>query len=94
MPWASGNCWGIWRKSEKVENIVHGKQSLIFHNKKTIFQYECPLSAGRYHSLCAFDLPECLKITVKTKEGIIMAVRHKKYFVEGSILSWVNNDAC
>ncbi|OYT34462.1 MAG: anthranilate/aminodeoxychorismate synthase component II, partial [Candidatus Aenigmarchaeota archaeon ex4484_52] len=69
---------------KKADNIVHGKSSLIFHSKKTIFKnIENPFCAGRYHSLCAFDLPECLEISAKTSNGIIMGVRHKKYFIEG-----------
>ena len=41
--------------------VVHGKPSRITHNEKGIFEgIENPLQAGRYHSLCAVRLPECL----------------------------------
>ena len=39
----------------------------------------------RYHSLSGDEttLPECLEITSKTANGIIMGVRHKTYTIEG-----------
>ncbi|MHC5076887.1 MAG: anthranilate synthase component II, partial [Planctomycetota bacterium] len=37
---------------------MHGKPSRVAHNGKGIFSgIENPLQAGRYHSLCAIDLP-------------------------------------
>jgi anthranilate synthase len=32
---------------------------------------------GRYHSLFAEKMPDCLEVTAKTEDGCIMAVRHK-----------------
>jgi len=56
---------------------VHGKPSRINHNGKGIFEgVENPLQAGRYHSLCATKLPDCLEKTADF-EGIVMAVEHK-----------------
>jgi anthranilate synthase/aminodeoxychorismate synthase-like glutamine amidotransferase len=56
---------------------VHGKPSRINHNGKGIFEgVENPLQAGRYHSLCATSLPDCLEKTADF-EGIVMAVEHK-----------------
>lgn len=56
---------------------MHGKPSRVTHNQKGIFAgVENPLQAGRYHSLCALSLPECLEQTAEF-EGINMAVQHK-----------------
>ena len=56
---------------------MHGKPSRISHNEKGIFQgVENPLQAGRYHSLTAQTLPDCLERTGDF-EGIVMAVAHR-----------------
>ncbi len=56
---------------------VHGKPSRLIHDGKGIFAgVENPLQAGRYHSLIALELPECLEKTADF-EGLIMGVRHK-----------------
>jgi len=62
---------------------MHGKPSRVAHNEKGIFAgVENPLHAGRYHSLCAVELPHCLEQTAEF-EGIIMAVMHKELPVFG-----------
>ncbi|MBU0757522.1 MAG: aminodeoxychorismate/anthranilate synthase component II [Nanoarchaeota archaeon] len=70
----------------KIENAplpVHGKNSKITHDNKTIFKNIInPFYGGRYHSQIGKIIPDCLEVSAKT-ENIVMAVRHKKYFVEG-----------
>ncbi|MCK5226177.1 MAG: aminodeoxychorismate/anthranilate synthase component II [Planctomycetes bacterium] len=62
---------------------MHGKPSRITHNQKDIFAgVENPLQAGRYHSLCALELPDCLEKTAEF-DGIVMAVRHKELPIFG-----------
>jgi anthranilate synthase/aminodeoxychorismate synthase-like glutamine amidotransferase len=62
---------------------MHGKPSRISHNEKGLFQgVESPLQAGRYHSLMAQSLPECLEKTGEF-EGIVMAVQHKQWPIFG-----------
>jgi anthranilate synthase/aminodeoxychorismate synthase-like glutamine amidotransferase len=62
---------------------VHGKPSRVTHNGKDLFDgVENPLQAGRYHSLCALKLPECLESTAEY-EGINMGIRHKKLPIFG-----------
>ena len=62
---------------------VHGKPSRVTHNEKGIFAgVENPLQAGRYHSLIALDLPECLEKTADF-EGLIMGVQHKELPIFG-----------
>jgi len=65
---------------------MHGKISKIFHDQETIFKnIQNPLMGVRYHSLAAKSdlLPQDLKISATADDGTIMAVRHKKYPVEG-----------
>ena len=62
---------------------VHGKPSRVTHNQKGIFAgVENPLQAGRYHSLCILELPDCLEVTAQF-EGIIMAIEHKQLPIFG-----------
>jgi anthranilate synthase component 2 len=59
---------------------VHGKQSQIFHREDGIFKdLENPLQAARYHSLLCNDgnTPDCIEVTARTKEGMIMGIKHK-----------------
>jgi len=56
---------------------MHGKPSRVTHNQRGIFAgVENPLQAGRYHSLCVAELPQCLKMTAEF-EGIVMGIEHK-----------------
>jgi anthranilate synthase/aminodeoxychorismate synthase-like glutamine amidotransferase len=62
---------------------MHGKPSRVTHNGEGIFAgVENPLQAGRYHSLCALELPDCLEKTAEF-EGIIMGVCHKELPIFG-----------
>ena len=66
--------------------LVHGKDSKVHHDGKTIFQnIDSPIKAGRYHSLMIDPdrLPDCLQVSAQLKDGMIMGVRHKQYPVEG-----------
>lgn len=65
---------------------VHGKPVEIQHDGKTIFKdLEDNFSAGRYHSLIVErdSLPDCLEISASSPDGLIMAMRHKTYPIEG-----------
>ena len=62
---------------------MHGKPSRVTHNQRAIFAgVENPLQAGRYHSLCVLELPDCLQKTAEF-EGIIMGVQHKELPIYG-----------
>jgi anthranilate synthase/aminodeoxychorismate synthase-like glutamine amidotransferase len=62
---------------------VHGKPSRVTHDGKELFAgVENPLQAGRYHSLIALKLPECLEKTAEF-EGLIMGVQHKDLPIYG-----------
>ena len=66
--------------------IMHGKSSNIHHDGKGVYKgLPNPFEAIRYHSLAIQkeDFPDCLDVTARTDNGIIMGVRHKEYSVEG-----------
>lgn len=65
-----------------AKRLMHGKTSLIYHNRKSIFKgISNPFEATRYHSLIVErkNLPNCLEITAWTKEKEIMGLKHKVY---------------
>ncbi len=62
---------------------MHGKPSRVTHNGKDIFEgIENPLQAGRYHSLVALKMPDCLETTAEF-DGIVMGLRHKELPIFG-----------
>ena len=70
-------------KIDHAPEIMHGKGSRITHNEKGLFKgIENPLQTGRYHSLCAIEMPDCLEVTAEF-EGIVMAAQHKELSIYG-----------
>lgn len=70
----------------KHSEPFHGKLSKINHTDESIFKgVENPLEAARYHSLICDEksLPNCIGITAKTEEGIIMGIKHVENPVYG-----------
>lgn len=70
----------------RAPEIVHGKTSPIFHDGKGVFQgLPNPFPATRYHSLVVYEegLPDCLEVSARTPNGLIMALRHRVYPIEG-----------
>jgi len=66
--------------------IMHGKTSAVLHDGRTIFRdLPNPFCATRYHSLVVEpeSVPESLEVTAKTKEGVIMGLRHRDMIIEG-----------
>ena len=66
--------------------LRHGKTSDIIHQNAGVFAgLPNPFAAVRYHSLAVdpATVPDCLEVTAKTDNGIIMGLRHKEYSVEG-----------
>lgn len=62
---------------EALDYPMHGKPSLVNHSHSSLFKgVESPFTAGRYHSLVAASMPECLKVTAQTDDGAVMAVEH------------------
>ena len=70
----------------RAPSIMHGKLSPVSHDGRTIFtNLKNPFAAMRYHSLVidGENLPKELTVSARTEDGVIMAVRHKKFPVEG-----------
>ena len=67
-------------KIERAPKIMHGKTSAIH------LDTSCPIFKGlpkkieamRYHSLIGDSVPEILKVTAETEDGLVMGVRHEK----------------
>eukprot|EP00842_Homolaphlyctis_polyrhiza_P006313 jgi/Hompol1/6683/HPOL_002818-RA len=66
--------------------IIHGKTTPLIHDSLGLYEgvpqnVECT----RYHSLAGdpTTLPDVLKITSRTENGIVMGVRHKVFVMEG-----------
>jgi anthranilate synthase/aminodeoxychorismate synthase-like glutamine amidotransferase len=67
-----------------VKNPIHGKTSLIHHNKdKIFFNIKSPFNGARYHSLQLSNLNECFDVIAVTDKDIIMGIKHKKYNLYG-----------
>jgi len=69
-------------KIVQAKELMHGKTSLIYHNKKDIFKsIPNPFEATRYHSLVVDrkSLPSCFEIIAWTKDKEIMGLKHKDY---------------
>lgn len=65
---------------------VHGKVYPVFHRGIGLFAgLPAPFNVTRYHSLVIDDknCPECLEVTCRTEDGVIMGVGHKKYLIQG-----------
>ena len=65
---------------------VHGKSSEICHDGKTLFA-GLPrwVEVGRYHSLVPREdsLPDALEVTARTKNHVLMGIRHRDCVAEG-----------
>jgi len=68
----------------QARRLVHGKASPIEHDGRGLF-HGLPESfeAGRYHSLAATSVPECLEVSASCAEGEVMGVRHRELPVDG-----------
>jgi len=70
----------------RAPRIMHGKTSAIHHDGRGIFAgLPQPFTATRYHSLVIAEdsVPDCLEISARTEDGVIMAVRHRSLPQEG-----------
>ncbi len=70
----------------RAPELMHGKTSMIEHDDVGVFAgLPRPLEATRYHSLIvrAETLPEVLEVTARSRDGLIMGLRHREHDVEG-----------
>lgn len=70
-----------------AKQLMHGKQSDVSVNNKSIIFTNCPetMKVARYHSLAADQntLPDCLEVTAVTDDSEVMAVQHKDFPIYG-----------
>jgi len=79
-----GFVWGA--KIIQATRLMHGKTSMIYHNRKDIFKdIPNPFEATRYHSLIVSNrnLPSVLEIVAWTKDEEIMGLKHKHFPIWG-----------
>jgi anthranilate synthase/aminodeoxychorismate synthase-like glutamine amidotransferase len=70
----------------RAPRLMHGKTSQVNHDGRGLFAgLPQPCEVGRYHSLIAApeSVPQELEVCATTPEGEIMAVRHRRYVIEG-----------
>jgi anthranilate synthase/aminodeoxychorismate synthase-like glutamine amidotransferase len=73
-------------KIVKAKHPMHGKQSKVEHDQKTIFSgIPTPYTVTRYHSLIIdkSSIPAELEVTSWSDDEEIMGIRHKFYPIEG-----------
>jgi anthranilate synthase len=64
---------------------MHGKPSTVIHENIGVFEgLPTEITVGRYHSLYAIPekFPAELEITARTKDGVIMGLRHRELPIE------------
>jgi len=83
----------------QAQTLVHGKATSVDHDGCGIFAgLPADFAAGRYHSLAATSIPDCLEISATAADGEVMAVRHRELRVDGvqfhpeSVLTPVGRD--
>jgi len=68
----------------RAHRLLHGKASPIEHDGRGLFRgLPESFEAGRYHSLSATSVPDCLEVSASCAEGEVMAVRHRELPVDG-----------
>lgn len=73
-------------KVDRADEIRHGKTSMVNHNGAGVLAgLPNPFEAIRYHSLVVYPetMPDTLEVTATTRDGLIMALRHKEHPIEG-----------
>ena len=67
-----------------ARELLHGKASPVRHDGTGLFTgLPESFDAGRYHSLAATRVPDCLEVSASCAEGEVMAVRHRELPVDG-----------
>jgi anthranilate synthase component II len=68
-------------KIVRAPRLMHGKTSRVYHNGDGLFTgVPSPFQATRYHSLIIEEpIPDDLAVTAFTRDGEVMAMRHKTW---------------
>jgi anthranilate synthase/aminodeoxychorismate synthase-like glutamine amidotransferase len=70
----------------RADRVMHGKTSEVEHTGDGVFAgLSTPFTATRYHSLVvdADTVPDCLEVTARTVDGVVMGLRHRDLPVHG-----------
>jgi anthranilate synthase/aminodeoxychorismate synthase-like glutamine amidotransferase len=70
----------------RAPELIHGKSSPIHHDGRGLFDgLSRPFHATRYHSLIVEprSLPDVFEVTARTADGIVMAIRHRRWPLHG-----------
>ena len=70
----------------RAPELLHGKTSQVIHDGEGVLAgLPSPFTATRYHSLSVdpATVPDVLEVTGTTSTGVIMAIRHREFQVEG-----------
>ena len=84
-----GICLGhqvIGGKVVRAPQPSHGKTTEVSHQGDGLYtDIPQPFTAGRYHSLIVEEssLPDCLEVTARNEENLIMGLRHRQFNVQG-----------
>ncbi len=69
---------------QRAPTLMHGKISEILHDGRGLFAgLPQGFAATRYHSLMVSNIPACLEVSAKTKDGLVMGLRHREFLAEG-----------
>lgn len=71
---------------DRAPYVMHGKTSAVHHDGRGVFTgLPDPIECARYHSLAVYEegLPDCLEVSARTEDGVIMGLRHRDYPIEG-----------
>ena len=67
-----------------ARELVHGKSAPVAHDGSALFAgLPQDFEAGRYHSLAATSVPDCLEVSATAADGEVMAVRHRELPIDG-----------
>lgn len=62
---------------------AHGEVAQVEHDGRGVFAgLDAPLTAVRYHSLAALEVPDCLEVSARAGD-VVMGVRHRTLPLEG-----------
>jgi anthranilate synthase component II len=67
-----------------VVEPAHGEVARVSHDGTGLFEgVPSPFQAVRYHSLAAVELPDVLRVTASTDDGVVMGVVHRALPLSG-----------
>ncbi|MCC7382531.1 MAG: aminodeoxychorismate/anthranilate synthase component II [Deltaproteobacteria bacterium] len=81
-----GIVWAFGGRIIRAPEVRHGKASVVHHEGDALFEgVPRRFEAMRYHSLVADPgaIPSCLSVTAWTSDGVVMAVRHRRFPIVG-----------